>query len=201
MSKKVSVKSKVVQKYGEISPNRLVTASNMISITRALLTLPIIYFLQRGNGTIALIFILTAIFSDMLDGWLARISNEITDLGKMLDPVADKIVIFSVILYLILKDMMPTYFLLFLIFRDFTISVLGIYMLNNCNISPKSNKMGKVAIIFTSLSVMAFIYPKFLESWKFPLLIVALTSMSISWIQYCASFIRVIQEHRHKKSA
>jgi len=201
MSKKVSVKSKVVQKYGEISPNRLVTASNMISITRALLTLPIIYFLQRGNGTIALIFILTAIFSDMLDGWLARISNEITDLGKMLDPVADKIVIFSVILYLILKDMMPTYFLLFLIFRDFTISVLGIYMLNNCNISPKSNKMGKVAIIFTSLSVMAFIYPKFLESWKFPLMIVALTSMSISWIQYCASFIRVIQEHRHKKSA
>ncbi|MFA4837977.1 MAG: CDP-alcohol phosphatidyltransferase family protein [Candidatus Neomarinimicrobiota bacterium] len=200
MAKRVSVKTKVAQKYGEISPNRLVTASNLISITRALLTLPIIYFLQKGNGTIALIFILTAIFSDMLDGWLARISNEITDIGKIIDPVADKIVIFSVILYLILKDMMPAYYFLFMIFRDFTISGLGLYMLNNCNVSPQSNKMGKVAILFTALSVLAFIYPDFSGSWTFPLMTVALVFMSISWIQYCASFIRVIQAHRRKKS-
>lgn len=200
MSKKVSVKTKVVQKYGEISPNRLATASNLISITRALLTLPIIYFLQKGNGGVALIFMLTAIITDMLDGWLARISNEITDIGKMLDPVADKIVIFSVILYLILKDMMPAYFFLFLIFRDFTISVLGIYMLNNCNVSPQSNKMGKVAILFTSLSLLAFIYPKYSGSWTYPLMTVALVFMSISWIQYCAEFIKVIRTHRRKKS-
>lgn len=201
MEKKISTRNKFTRKYREMNPVHVVTVSNIISIARALLTLPILYYLRKGNSGVALAFILVAIASDMLDGWLARISNEITDIGKIIDPLADKIVIFSVMLYLILKNMMPTFYLVILVLRDTSISILGIYILNNCKVSPQSNKMGKVAVIFNSLSILAFIYPDFSGEWKYPLMYVALVFMLISWIQYCLTFIREIHTAKHLKKS
>jgi len=143
------VGSRVRERYQEIPPNKIVTVSNIISIFRGALAMPIVYCMHHGLNKWALAFIIIAIVSDMLDGWLARISNEITELGKVLDPLSDKVVIFSVMLYLATKDAIPMGYFAVLLFRDFTISLLGIYMLNNCRVSPQANKLGKVSIIFT----------------------------------------------------
>lgn len=183
---------KIKQKIKGIHSDKIVTISNFISIARAVLTIPIIYFLKEGRGNVALIFILIAIVSDMLDGWLARISNEITELGKILDPVADKIVIFGVMLYLFLADLAPLNYFIFLLIRDITISLLGVYMLNNYKVSPRANKMGKVSIIFTSAAVLSFIYSDKVGQWATPLIWVSITVMSISWVQYCQTYIHQI---------
>ena len=186
------VKDRVTQKYDAIPAHNIVTISNIISLVRAFLAVPIIYFLRNGNGKTALVFILIAIVSDILDGWLARVGNEITELGKILDPFADTLVIMSVILFLTFKDRMPTAFIVFMVIRYFIVSMLGVYMLNNCGISPQSNKLGKVSVVFTSLTVLAFIYPKFFGSSVTPLIWVTLVFMSLSLIQYIYDFSRQI---------
>jgi len=188
--------NKVRERYEQIPVNRVVTVSNIISILRAALALPIVYFLIESQELIAFILIIIAIVSDMLDGWLARISNDITELGKMLDPLADKIVIFSIMLYLIFTDVMPVEFFGFLLLRDLTISLLGIYMLNNRNVSPKSNKMGKVSVIFTTATTLVYLYSeKFpgIQQVQIPLVYISIVFLSISWIQYCYSYIGFFQ--------
>ena len=192
------MRSKVRQKYESMHPDRIVTISNVISILRAFMVLPILYFLQKGKGDVALIFILIAIISDVLDGWLARISNEITDIGKILDPVADKVVIFSVMLYLMFADRMPAYFFLLLAVRDLTIVLMGVYLLNNCKIAPYSNKLGKIAVTFTSATVLAFVYSDIAHNWVLPIMWISIFFLLISWVQYCHFFVSEITRAKKK---
>lgn len=182
---------KVTKKIENIRPDRIVTVSNIISITRAFLTIPIIYCLKKDYGTLAFVFIVIAILSDMLDGWLARISHEITDIGKIVDPVADGIVVLGVMLFLLIDDIIPLFYFIILLIRNLNISILGIYMINHQKISLGANKMGKVSIIFTVATVLAFIYN--IEQLKYPTLWVSIVFMSISWIQYNKQFILQIR--------
>ncbi len=174
----------------------------MISIFRALLAFPIIYLLKIEEMELALIVMLVAMLTDLLDGWLARINNQITELGKMLDPLADKIVIFSVMIFMVLKNIIPLWFLIFLIGRDFIISILGMYMLNRRKVSPMANKMGKVSIVFTSAVIISFLYSDmyFSINIKEPILYTAVAFLTISLIQYCISYITIIITGGEKKA-
>jgi len=183
-----NVKQIVTDKYNSIPPRRIVTTSNIISLTRAFLTVPILYYLRKGDGSVALIFILIAIVTDMLDGWLARISREITEIGKVLDPFADAVVLLSVMLFLIIDERMPVFFFMFMVVRYFIISLLAVYLLNNCGISPCANKSGKVSILFTALTVLAFLYPDFFGEWVQPIMWGAVFFMTLSGIQYILDF-------------
>lgn len=200
------MKNKVKEKYEAMEPRRIVTISNAISLLRAFLALPIIYLLETGKMQLALLVMLVAMFTDLLDGWLARISHSITDVGKMLDPLADKIVIFSVVIYMVLEGIIPWWFLGVLIGRDFIISALGMYMLNNRKVSPQANKMGKVSIVFTSAVILSFLYADqyFSFNIKEPILYTAVIFLAISLVQYCFTYISVIKrgiEPQEKTSA
>ena len=190
------MKNRVREKYESMHPDRVVTLSNIISIIRAVLTFPILYFLKEGRGDIALIFIIIAILSDGLDGWLARISNEITDIGKVLDPFADKVVIFSVMLYLMITDKMPVFYFLILAIRDFSIALIGIYILNNVKLTPKANLLGKISILFTAATLLAFIYDNVLGRWITRIMAISIFFMLISWIHYYYTFIQQIRNNK-----
>lgn len=185
-------RSKFRRKYEAMHPDRVVTISNIISILRAFMALPIIYFLRADKGDIALIFILIAIVSDTLDGWLARVSNEITEIGKVLDPIADKIVIFSVMFFLIFTDRMPMFYFIILAMRDLTIVSMGVYLLNNCKVTPAANKLGKVAISFTTATVLAFIYSNAIGKWVDPIMWISIFFLFISLVHYTYSFFHQI---------
>jgi len=192
------LKNKVREKYESMHPDRIVTISNIISILRAFLTLPILYYLNEGRSDIAFIFIIIAIATDGLDGWLARIGNEITDLGKILDPFADKVVIFSVMLYLLESDKMPMSYFLILAGRDLSIALVGIYLMNNLKIAPSANKLGKVSIVFTSATILAFIYTDILGRWISPIMWTSIFFLFISWVQYIYTFLQHILRRRRK---
>ena len=201
------MKNTVREKYEAMEPRKIVTISNAISLLRAFLALPIIYLLNAGQMEMALLVMLIAMFTDLLDGWLARINHTITEVGKMLDPLADKIVIFSVLIFMVVKEIndIPWWFLALLIGRDFIISFLGMYMLNNRKVSPQANKMGKVSIVFTSAVILSFLYADQYLSFniKEPLLYTAVVFLSISLIQYCYTYIQVIRkgaDHQPKQS-
>ena len=74
----------------------------MLSVIRILLVPGFVYFFLQGNRTVAIILLAFSGFSDFLDGKIARKFNQISALGKLLDPVADKItqIAIAVVLFL-----------------------------------------------------------------------------------------------------
>jgi CDP-diacylglycerol--glycerol-3-phosphate 3-phosphatidyltransferase len=143
--------------------------SNKISIFRIIL---IPFFIlsaaaytpqNPGLKFIALGIFLLAVISDATDGYIARIRKQKTVLGTFLDPLADKLILTSAfVCLLIFKNITPVYklpfwFLLLIISRD-VIIVLGsllIHMIRgNLKISPRL--LGKITTFFQMLSVIMF---------------------------------------------
>jgi len=76
---------------------------NHLTVVRFLMTPLVVFFLWQGNYWWGLILFLIASTTDALDGAMARTRNQITDWGKIYDPLADKLLICSVIFVLLLK--------------------------------------------------------------------------------------------------
>ena len=68
-----------------------------------------------------IIFIIASL-TDCLDGKIARKNNLITDFGKFLDPIADKILVLTAMLILVERDMLPAWIPIIVIIREFTVS-------------------------------------------------------------------------------
>ena len=87
------------------------TLPNIITLCRICLT-PVIALLPFIEGywpkVIAFIIFLIAAFSDILDGWLARRYNAVSDLGKLLDPIADKLLLFATLIPIFWMTRHPT---------------------------------------------------------------------------------------------
>src|SRR5216110_2833802 len=87
------------------------TLPNILTLARICLT-PVIALLPFIQGywpkVTAFIIFLVAAFSDVLDGWLARRSNTVSDLGKLLDPIADKLLLFATLIPIFWMTRHPT---------------------------------------------------------------------------------------------
>jgi len=87
------------------------TLPNIITLARICLTpvIALLPFIQGfGPKFIAFLVFLIAAFSDILDGWLARRSNTVSDLGKLLDPIADKLLLFATLIPIFWMTRHPT---------------------------------------------------------------------------------------------
>ena len=80
--------------------------------------------------TVALIFFLMASISDFLDGYLARKLNLVTDFGKLMDPLVDKILTSAVFIVLTKEDMVPAWITITIIAREFLVTGLRLLASN-----------------------------------------------------------------------
>ncbi|WP_018143656.1 CDP-alcohol phosphatidyltransferase family protein [Alloscardovia criceti] len=104
--------------------NRIVTWPNFVSLIR-LLTIPVIAILiDRGELVLGLVMLAVSGLTDALDGFLARRLNQITKLGQILDPIADRLLICCSILALGFADLLPWWFIIVVGARDIMLAVL-----------------------------------------------------------------------------
>lgn len=74
------------------------------------------------NITIALFVFMVAGLTDLADGMIARRRNQVTDFGKFMDPLADKVLVFAAMLWFIEADLMPAWLVLIVILREFFVT-------------------------------------------------------------------------------
>jgi CDP-diacylglycerol---glycerol-3-phosphate 3-phosphatidyltransferase len=127
--------------------------SNLISLSRFLLLGVTVYFLIEKNYLFTLIFIALIWISDLLDGYFARSRNEISELGKIIDPVADKVCVITIVLMLLAQGLIPLWFVIITILRDALILAGGLYLNTKKNTVLQSNWMGKLAVFTIGLTL------------------------------------------------
>ena len=140
------------------------------------------------NYIIAGVIFIIASLTDFLDGYLARKNNQVTDRGKMLDAIADKILVNSALIILAWKGFIPVIIPVLIVMRDTIVDVIKMEAGNKGKVvaAIKSGKI-KTACMMIGLTLV-FIYNLPFEIWNIHLglfLVYFATIMSvISGIQY-----------------
>ncbi|WP_255455789.1 CDP-alcohol phosphatidyltransferase family protein [Cryobacterium fucosi] len=125
--------------------SRVVTVPNLLSMLRLALVPVFLVLLIRGEDSWALLVLVVASTSDFLDGFLARRFNQITRLGQLLDPAADRLYIFAALLGLASRGLVPWWIVLVVVGRDVFLLGLGV-VLANFGFGPLPvHQLGKLA--------------------------------------------------------
>lgn len=98
---------------------------NWITLSRLLLTVPFLVLLeQRGYELVALGIYVCAALTDWVDGYLARRLDQVTTLGKLLDPLVDKVLVTGALVALSAKGLVPAWSVTAILFREFLVTGL-----------------------------------------------------------------------------
>jgi len=101
---------------------------------------------EPGMRTILFILAIIGAITDWADGFVARKRNEVTELGKVIDPLADKITIGAIIISLYVIGSIPEYYFYLIIGRDVLIFLGGLYVTKKIGRVLPSNMLGKIAV-------------------------------------------------------
>ena len=131
--------------------SRVVTIPNILSLLRLLLIPVFLVFLLTGEYLAALITLVFSSITDFVDGFIARRFNQVSRLGQLLDPAADRLFIFSTLIGLAWQGFLPWWLVGAIIARDVLLLVLGIILANH-GFGPLPvhhlGKMGTFALLF-----------------------------------------------------
>lgn len=125
------------------------TKSNLLSLFRLLLAIPFWLLLDdfESNRYYVFALCLFAAITDMLDGYLARKFNEVTEFGKIIDPLADKVAMAAVVIKLYLIGEIPPMYFFLIVSRDVLIFIGGLIVSKILGRVLPSNMLGKIAVL------------------------------------------------------
>ena len=165
---------------------------NIVTMTRiALVPVFIIslYLPVKNQNLISAGLFLFIALTDSLDGFLARKLNQVTDLGRLLDPLADKLLVMAALIFLVNRDPVgvPAWVAYLILLREFAMVALK-------GLSPKiivaSNIWGKFMMVFTVAGILAVLLN---FEWSIYLLVIAVILTWISGIIYAKEGIDMLK--------
>lgn len=118
------------ERRGEEHLDRIATVPNLLSLIRILL-IPVFVLLLLHHGTeeAGLILLGAVVATDWIDGYIARHTGQVSNLGKLLDPVADRLAIAAALITLVVRHAFPLWAALLVLVRDGLILVAGLLLL------------------------------------------------------------------------
>lgn len=121
---------------------------NLISLFRISLLIPIFFLLGdlETNRTIIIVIVLVAFVSDLTDGYIARKTNQITELGKVVDPLGDKLFVIVLVVQFYLTGEITALYFWTILLRDVLIFTGGILINKMINKVLPSNLLGKITV-------------------------------------------------------
>ncbi|MCX7732565.1 MAG: CDP-alcohol phosphatidyltransferase family protein [candidate division WOR-3 bacterium] len=187
---------------------KIITIPNILSISRLLFLPLILFFLLQHESILAIITMLVSWSTDALDGFLARRLNQVSDTGKVLDHLVDKIWIAAVLVTLVYLSDLPFYLAVSVIIRDLLILTGSFILMKFRGKLVSSDAVGKLTglafallILYYTLSInnrLAGVYSfiSALGKYKYLVNVTVLVLIIISFLNYLVLFLRIMLKLR-----
>ena len=162
---------------------------NILTIIRFLLIPVILFYVFTGNYISAFIFFTLSAITDVADGFIARKFNFISNFGKLMDPLADKLTQIATLSALVMTDIIPIWILIIVLSKEF-IMIIGASFLYGKDVVVYSKWYGKLATVLLYLAIVSslltkqFDLPDFISNLDFGLYCLALIATIFSLIMY-----------------
>ena len=177
------------------------TAANMLSLSRAVLVAPIAWLVYRG-GPVGPMFALIglAIATDWFDGRVARLTDTVSEWGKVLDATADKLAAAAVTVALLVRPAeagpsLPLWFVALAVTRDVLLAAGGLVQSRRLGRFTSSLWSGKVAVGALSVTVVVALLGEPLATPRVMEALVGLTAavMAYSIVKYSVRFVAIVR--------
>ena len=180
---------------------KLFTVPNFLSLLRIFM-IPVIVRLYVGESYVPALFVLMLSgLTDIADGYTARHFNMVSDLGKVIDPAADKLTQFSVLLCLSLKVRALLPLVILLAVKETALALLGFIVLRETGVVKSAGWHGKLAAALLYLTIALHIaVPEMNISVTHALVIAAGAAMLLSFILYVRRSINLLHERKTPKT-
>ncbi|HKX11722.1 MAG TPA: CDP-alcohol phosphatidyltransferase family protein [bacterium] len=167
---------------------------NSLTLLRILLVPVFTYYFLAGEYRIALaIFVITGL-TDVVDGYLARRLQLKTNLGAALDPAADKLLMFVTFIVLAMRDLVPAWLAVLVIFRDlWIIGGLAVIKFSHIPIRFRPSRLSKLTTFFQLQTIFLAFFLTFLRSER-PASLMAwepYLATLLTWVIYAAALLTV----------
>ena len=137
--------------------DRVITVPNVLSLAR-LAVLPLVFVdITSDRLGRALVLLLIIAASDWFDGYLARVLDQRTRLGAVLDPIGDRVGFIVVGIAVVLVGLLPVWMLVVLLARELVVLLFGIVLLRLGRGIPATSRLGKVATSGLAISMIGLV--------------------------------------------
>lgn len=163
--------------------DRALTIPNVISSLRiAMIPVFVVLIVDPNTRRAGLVLFVVVVATDWIDGALARATGQVSDLGKVLDPVADRLAIAAGLIALVVVDAFPLWAALLILVRDVGVLIAGLVLLSKRRARIEVRYLGKVA----TFGLMAAIACIAWGSLGYPL---APAALACGWAFYAAGIV------------
>jgi CDP-diacylglycerol--glycerol-3-phosphate 3-phosphatidyltransferase len=174
---------------------RFFTLPNALSVVRMAFLPPVLYLLRRPDPESdqwAIGLLLVAGMTDLLDGWIARRRGAVSPSGKVVDPLADKVLIGGLVIYLTVARDFPLWLLLAVVLRDVALMAGAWLFFRRDRLVFAADWTGKSTTFFLSVLILAHIL-----QWRaayVPLTVLATATLAASYVSYGSRAFRFRRE-------
>ena len=187
-------------------PSDLFTVPNILTYLRFILIAPFVYFFLNENYVMAVICVTASGLTDCFDGLIARRFNQVTSLGKILDPIADKFTLLAVVVCMVIFAPIVLPVLITLLLKDVIMLLGGMDLIKKGITPPPAQWYGKLGTIVFYFSVFIIIFLK--AAFKFEndalnisLLSITAITMLFALYKYGKIYFQLIKDYNSKENA
>jgi CDP-diacylglycerol--glycerol-3-phosphate 3-phosphatidyltransferase len=179
-------------KFTEIfKRDRIWTYSNFLSVSRLFIGVLLYYFIISRHTYIAVSLAIIGVITDYADGWVARKRGETSELGKILDPVADKVAIALGSVGLYQAYGLPLWIVVVIISRDILILIGSIFLIDKVRGIVASEMPGKIAVSVVTVLLLSYMFEW--RSIQQIFLYLTFVAIIFSFLFYLIKFINILR--------
>lgn len=149
------VKFVMNQEYSPKAMNRVLTVPNLISFLRICSIPYLAWLITKNHMILALIVLAISAFSDCIDGYIARRWNQVSKLGQILDPIADRLLIIFSTVALAIAKIIPWWALVLVVLRDVIMAALVVLLAQHDYGPLPVNFVGKAGTALIMLAIVS----------------------------------------------
>jgi len=165
------------------SGSRVLTVPNAISALRiALIPVFVWLIVDEDTTTAGLIMFGFVVATDWVDGTIARRTGQVTELGKVLDPVADRLAIAAGLIALAVRGVFPVWAAVLILVRDVAVLLVGVVLLARRHVRIEVRWIGKVATFSLMVAVPAV-------AWGALDLPLAAAATAVGWVSFTVGIV------------